>query len=107
VAKGRNEDATARGGQRMARATYALESRRHSLGRLELKHQIHRSDVDAQLERAGADERAQLSGLERALEREAPLARERAVVGQRDLFVGERVDPSGHLLGLRAVVDEN
>ena len=53
------------------------------------------------------DERAQLARLEALLEHAAPLARERAVVRQRDLLAGERVDARGHLLGLRAVVDED
>ena len=38
---------------------------------------------------------------------EPALARQRSVVRQRDLLAGERVDARRHLLGLRAVVDED
>ena len=60
-----------------------------------------------ELEGARGDERAQLARLEPLLEHEASLARQRAVVRQRDLLFGERVDARRHLLGLRAVVDED
>ena len=52
-------------------------------------------------------ERAQRAGLERLLERQPPLARQRAVIRQRELLAGERVDARRHLLGLRAIVDEH
>ena len=29
------------------------------------------------------------------------------MIWQRDLFAGERIDPRRHLLGLRAIVDED
>ena len=38
---------------------------------------------------------------------ESTFARQRSVIRQRELFAGERVDPRRHLLGLRAVVDED
>ena len=91
----------------MSGAADALQPVGHALGRLELEHEIHRADVDPQLQRARADERAKLAGLKRLLEHEAALARQRSVIGKRDLLAGERVDPRRHLLGLRAVVDED
>ena len=36
-----------------------------------------------------------------------PLARQRAVVGERELLAGQRIDARRHLLGLRAVVHED
>ncbi len=107
VAKSRNEHAAADGVERMSGAADALQPVRHALRRLELEHEIDRPDVDSQLERARADERAQRARLERLLEHETPLARQRSVVRKRELLAGERVDPRRHLLGLRAIVDED
>ncbi len=107
VAEGRNEHAATHGVERVSGAADALESVGHALRRLELEHEIDGADVDPQLERARADERAKSARLERLLENEPSLARQRSVIGQRDLLAGERVDPRRHLLGLRAVVDED
>ena len=107
VTKGGDEDATADGVERVTRASDALERGRHALGALQLDDEVHRAHIDTELQGAGGDERAQLTGLEPLLEQEAPLARQRAVVRQRDILFRQHVHARRHPLGLRAVVDED
>ena len=69
----------------VAGAPDALQPAGDRLGRLDLQDQVDGAHVDAQLERAGRDEAGQLAGLQQLLHLRALLARERAVVGARDL----------------------
>ena len=55
------------------------------LGRLDLQHEVDRAHVDPELQRGGGDEARQLARLQQLLDLRALLARERAVVGARDL----------------------
>ena len=59
----------------------ALEAARHRAGRLDLDDEVDRAHVDAQLERAGGDQALEAAALELVLDLQAPLARQRAVVG--------------------------
>src|SRR6185369_1744578 len=51
--------------------------------------------------------RAERAALERPLERQTPLARQRPVIGKRELLTGQRIDARRHLLRLCAIVDED
>src|SRR5437868_15336991 len=90
----------------MTGTSNALKARRHALRRLHLDHEIDRADVDPELERARGDECADAPRFEQLLQIESPLAGERTVIGQGDLFGRERVEPDRDLLGLGAVVHE-
>ena len=48
-------------------------------------HEVHGAHVDAELERAGGHQAGQLARLEQVLDHQPLLARERAVVGARDV----------------------
>ena len=65
------------------------------------------ADVDAELERGGGDERLHLAGLEAALEGEAALLREAAVVGADVLFADALGEGEGDALGEAAGVHED
>ena len=69
----------------VAGAADALQPARDRLRRLDLQDEVDGAHVDAQLERGGRDEARQLAGLQQLLDLGALLARERAVVGARDL----------------------
>ena len=88
------------------------------LRRLDLDHEVDRAHVDAELERRGRDEARQLAGLQQLLDDRALLARERAVMGARDLADGlvgvelrgrvrELVEPQRQPLGAAPAVDEH
>ena len=72
----------------VAGAADPLQPARDRLRRLDLDHEVDRAHVDAELERRGRDQARQLAGLEQLLDDGALLARERAVVGARDLALG-------------------
>ncbi len=110
----------------VAGAPDALQPARDRLRRLDLQHEIDGAHVDAELQRAGRDQARQLAGLQQLLDLRALLARERAVVGARDLdrrrasaasppsgvhlrrsLRGELVQPQREALGGAAVVDED
>ena len=99
----------------VAGAADALQPAGDGLGRLDLQHEVDGAHVDAELERAGGDEAGQLAGLQQLLDLRALLARERAVVGARDLGGAHRVlvlaaaarSGAAHALGGAAVVDEH
>jgi hypothetical protein len=107
VAKRRNEHSAADRVERVAGAADALQAVGDPLRGLQLQYEIHRPDIDAQLQRARAHQRPQRARLQRLFERKAPLARQRAVVGKRQLLAGQRIDARCHLLRLRAVVYEH
>ena len=66
-------------------AADALQPARDRLRRLDLDHEVDRAHVDAELERRGGDEARDLARLQQLLDLDPLLARERAVVGARDL----------------------
>ena len=108
VAAELGEDAAlGRGLERVPGAADSLQAARHRLRRLDLDDEIDRAHVDAQLERGGGDQAAQLAALERLLDLGALLARERAVVGARQLLLPGLVDAQRQALGQPAVVDED
>ena len=91
----------------VAGAPDALQAAADGLRRLDLEHEIDGAHVDAELERRGGDEARQLAGLEHLLDDDALLARERPVVGARDVLLGELVEAQGEALRAAAVVDED
>ena len=62
-----------------------LQAARDRLRRLDLQDEVDGAHVDPELQRGGRDEAGQLAGLQQLLDLRALLARERAVVGARDL----------------------
>ena len=102
------EEAAVRGGvDVMAGPPDPLEAGGHRLRRLHLHDEVDRAHVDPELERRGGDERRQPSGLEHLLDLEPLLAGYRAVVGARDLLLGEVVQAVGDALGRTAAVHED
>ena len=83
------EDAPARDlAHAVPRAPDPLKAGGHRLRRLHLDHQIDGAHVDAELERGRGHETGQLARLEQVLDDQPLLARERAVVGARDVGRG-------------------
>ena len=70
-----------------------LESARHRLRALDLGDEIDGAHVDPELEARRGDEAGDPAGLQVLLDQHPLLACERAVVGARDLLLGELVDP--------------
>ena len=91
----------------VAGAADALQARGHRLGRLDLQHEVDGAHVDAQLQRRGRHQAGQLARLEHLLDDRALLARQRPVVGARDVGVGQLVEAQREALGAAAVVDED
>ena len=71
--------------QAMAGAADPLEPAGDRLRRLDLDDQVDRAHVDAELERGRGDEARDVAALQQLLDLDALLARERPVVGARDL----------------------
>ena len=90
----------------VAGATDALQAAGHRRRRFDLHHEIDRAHVDAELERGGAGEPAQAAGLERVLDLDALLARQRAVMGAHQRLAGQFVDRRGQPFGEAAAVHE-
>ena len=88
-------------------AADALQAACDRLRRLDLDDEVDRAHVDPELERRGGDEARDLALLEQLLDLDPLLAREGAVVGARDLALGELVQAQGEPLGEAAVVDEH
>jgi hypothetical protein len=84
----------------------ALQAARHRLRRLDLQHQVDGAHVDAELERRRRDEARDLPRLQQLLDLDPLLARERAVVGARDLRLRQLVQAKRKPFGQPAVVDE-
>ena len=91
----------------MAGAADPLETARDGLRRLDLDDEVDGAHVDAELERRGCDEARDLPALQQLLDLEPLLAGKGAVVGPRDLFLGQLVEPQRQPLGEPAVVDED
>ena len=83
----------------MARAADALHPRRHRGRRLDLHDEIDGAHVDPELEGRGGDDRRQAPRLERILDGDALLARDRAVVGADQLLSRQVVQRRGQALG--------
>ncbi len=102
------EDAALRDlAERVAGAADALQAARDRLRRLDLDHEIDGAHVDAELERRRRDEARDPARLEVFLDHRPLLARERAVVRARDLFLRGFVQAQREPLGEAAVVDED
>ena len=71
----------------VAGAADALEAAGDRLRRLDLDHEVDRAHVDPELERRGGDQARDLAELEQLLDLDPLLARQRAVVGARDLLL--------------------
>ena len=93
--------------QLVAGAADPLQPARDRLRRLDLDHEVDRAHVDPELERRGGDQARDLARLQQLLDLDPLLARQRAVVGARDLFLGQLVQPQRQPLGEAAVVDED
>ena len=91
----------------MAGAADPLQPARDRLRALDLDHEVDGAHVDPQLEARGRDEARDLPRLQQLLDLDPLLARERAVVGARDLLFGELVQAEREPLGEPAVVDED
>ena len=91
----------------MAGAADPLQPAGDRLGALDLDDEIDRAHVDAELEARGGDEARDLPRLQQLLDLDPLLARQRAVVGTRDLSLGQLVQPQREPLGQAAVVDED
>ena len=107
------EDPALRGlADAVAGAADPLKAARDRLRRLDLEHQVDGAHVDAELERRRGHEARQLARLQHLLDDEPLLARERAVVGARDvgglvLVTRQLVQPHRQALGAAAVVHEH
>ena len=115
AAKLRQDPAAARAPDVVAGAPDPLEAARHRTRRLDLNDEIDRAHVDAELERRGRGDRAEPAGLERLLDLEALVARDRAVVRTHELDAwlrvtlrcGELGELLRHALGEAPRVDED
>ena len=102
------EDASARDCAQLVTGTSdPLQAARDRLRRLDLDDEVDRAHVDAELERRGSDEARDLALLEQLLDLEPLLPGQRAVVGPRDLTLGQIVQAQREPLGEAAVVDED
>ena len=84
-----------------------LQAARHRLRRLDLQDEVDRPHVDPELQRAGRHQARQLARLQQLLDLRALLARERPVVGARDLLFGEVVQAQRDALRRTPVVHED
>jgi hypothetical protein len=91
----------------VAGAADPLQPARHGLRRLDLDHEVDGAHVDAELERRGRDQARDAAGLQVLLDLRPLLARDRAVVRERDLLLCGLVEPQRQPLGEPAVVDED
>ena len=85
----------------------ALEPAGDRPRRLDLDDEVDRAHVDAQLEAGRGHERGQPALLERLLDLQPLLARERAVVGADELLAGQLVELQRQALGQPAAVGED
>ena len=112
----REDPSAGDGAELVARAADPLEAARDRLRRLDLDHEVDGAHVDAELERRRGDEARDLAHLEELLDLDPLFARERPVVGTRDLLTGralldvlvrQLVQAQREPLGQAAVVDED
>ena len=83
----------------VAGAADALQPARDRLRALDLDDEVDGAHVDAELEAGGGDEARDLARLQQLLDLDPLLARQRAVVGAGDLFLGQLVQPQREPLG--------
>ena len=91
----------------MAGAADALQAAGDRLRALDLDHEVDGAHVDAELEAGGGDEARNPPRFQILLDDHPLLARQRAVVRPRDLFLGQLVQPHREPLGQPPVVDED
>ena len=91
----------------MTRAADPLQAARDRLRALDLDHEVDGAHVDPELEAGGRDEARDPPRLQILLDQHPLLARQRAVVRARDLFLGQLVQPHRQPLGEPPVVDED
>jgi hypothetical protein len=84
-----------------------LEPARDRRRRLDLDDEVDGTHVDAELERAGGHERRQPAGLQRLLDLEPLLSRERAVMRPDEVLAGQFVQALGKPLGEAPAVGED
>ncbi len=102
------EDAPLRDGAELVPgAADPLQAARDRLRRLDLDHEVDRAHVDPELEARGGDEARDAAGLQVFLDDHTLLASKRAVVGARDLLLGELVQAQREPLREPPVVDED
>ncbi len=85
----------------------ALQAARDGLRRLHLDHEVDGAHVDAQLERRRGHEAGNLALLQQLLHLEALLAGERAMMGTRELALGQLVQAQRQPFRETPVVDED
>ena len=93
--------------QVVPRSPHTLQPARDGLRALDLDHEVDGAHVDAELERGGGDETRDLPRFQELLDDDPLLARQRAVVGARDLLLRELVQPEREPLREPAVVHED
>ena len=103
----REYPSTRRFAHAMAGASDALEAAGNGRRRLDLHHEVDGTHVDAELEARGGHQRRQLARLQRVLDLEPLLARDRPVVGPHELLARELVEPRRQPLRKAAGVDED
>ena len=102
------EDAALRGrAELVARTADPLQAARDRLRALDLDHEVDRAHVDPELEAARRDEARDPPRLQILFDQHPLVARQRAVVSTRDLFLGQLVQPHRQALGEAPVVDED
>ena len=102
------EDASAaRHVNAVAGTAHTLDATGDAARALHLNHQVNGAHVHAQFERRGGHQRGDAPGLQVLLDDGALLARQRAVVGARDVLLGQFVQAQREALGRPAVVHED
>ena len=102
------EDAALRGrAELVTRSADPLQAARDRLRALDLDHEVDGAHVDPELEAGGRNEARDPPRLQVLLDQHPLLARQRAVVGARDLFLGQLVQPHRQALGEPPIVDED
>ena len=84
-----------------------LEPARDRRRRFHLDHEVDRAHVDPELERRRGDDASEPPVLERILDLEALLARDRPVMRAHEVLVRELVQPRRQAFGAPPVVDEH
>ena len=103
----RKDDAAGDRADGVARPADPLHAGCDRRRRLDLDHEVHRAHVDPELERGRRDDRGKLAPLQPVLDFDPLLARDRAVVGERDLLSRCLVQCGSQPLGEPPAVDED
>jgi hypothetical protein len=88
-------------------ATDPLHPATNRARRLDLDHEVHRAHVDPELERGRRDYRAERAALQRVLDEQPLLARDRAVVRGHEVLARELVQARRQALGQAPGVHEH